>query len=190
MALRQLAALWGQTVPEGEFCPAAAKLNLRCLHAKGGLDDLRRLDRPAVLKLNDDPIAPRFALLTAMDSQRATLSIGGKSEQVNLDTLANRFDGSFITLWRTPRGWRDEVSAGDHGPDVDWLAKRLAALRGLKKPQDDQPLDGATQHLLREFQISQNLKADGVAGPKTFIRLSQLAGVSEPRLQTQAVAGK
>jgi general secretion pathway protein A len=190
MALRQLAALWGQTVPEGEFCPAAAKVNLRCLHAKGGLDDLRRLDRPAVLKLNDDPIAPRFALLTAMDSQRATLSIGGKSEQVNLDTLANRFDGSFITLWRTPRGWRDEVSAGDHGPDVDWLAKRLAALRGLKKPQDDQPLDGATQHLLREFQISQNLKADGVAGPKTFIRLSQLAGVSEPRLQTQAVAGK
>jgi general secretion pathway protein A len=190
MALRQLAALWGQTVPEGEFCPAAAKLNLRCLHAKGGLDDLRRLDRPAVLKLNDDPIAPRFALLTAMDSQRATLSIGGKSEQVNLDTLANRFDGSFITLWRTPRGWRDEVSAGDHGPDVDWLAKRLAALRGQKKPQDDQPLDGATQHLLREFQISQNLKADGVAGPKTFIRLSQLAGVSEPRLQTQAVAGK
>jgi general secretion pathway protein A len=189
-ALRQLAALWGQTVPEGEFCPAAARLNLRCLHAKGGLDDLRRLDRPAVLKLNDDPIAPRFALLTAMDSQRATLSIGGKSEQVNLDTLANRFDGSFITLWRTPRGWRDEVSAGDHGPDVDWLAKRLAALRGLKKPQDDQPLDGATQHLLREFQISQNLKADGVAGPKTFIRLSQLAGVSEPRLQTQAVAGK
>jgi general secretion pathway protein A len=190
MALRQLAALWGQTVPEGEFCPAAAKLNLRCLHAKGGLEDLRRLDRPAVLKLNDDPIAPRFALLTAMDRQRATLSIGGKSEQVDLDTLANRFDGSFITLWRTPRGWRDEVSAGDHGPDVDWLAKRLAALRGLKKPQDDQPLDGTTQQLLREFQISQNLKADGVAGPKTFIRLSQLAGVSEPRLQAQAVAGK
>jgi general secretion pathway protein A len=190
IALRQLAALWGQTVPEGEFCPAAAKLNLRCLHAKGGLEDLRRLDRPAVLKLNDDPIAPRFALLTAMDGQRATLSIGGKSEQVDLDTLANRFDGSFITLWRTPRGWRDEVSAGDHGPDVDWLAKRLAALRGLKKPQDDQPLDGATQQLLREFQVSQNLKADGVAGPKTFIRLSQLAGISEPRLQAQSVAGK
>ncbi|CAN7506653.1 AAA family ATPase [Pseudoduganella sp. LjRoot289] len=188
-ALRTMAGLWGQSVPDGEFCPAAAKLNLRCLHGKGGIDDLRLLNRPAVLKLNDDPVVPRFAVLTALSGQGATVEMAGKRETVGLDALASRFDGSFTTLWRAPRAWRDEVSAGDRGPDVDWLAKRLAALRGARKPQDNQPLDATTQRLLREFQISQNLKADGVAGPKTFIRLNQLAGVNEPRLQAPAQAG-
>src|SRR5471030_2293943 len=44
-ALRQLAALWGQSLPDGDSCAAAAKLNLRCLQGKGDLDDLRRVDR-------------------------------------------------------------------------------------------------------------------------------------------------
>ena len=65
----------------------------------------------------------------------------------------------------------------------------ISWLRGAKKPQDNQPLDAASQRLLREFQISQNLKADGVAGPKTFIRLNQLGGVNEPRLQASAQPG-
>lgn len=189
VALRQMASLWGQTVPAGEFCPAAARQNLRCLFGKGGLDDLRLLDRPAVLKLIDDPVSPRFAVLTAMDGQGATLEVAGKRETVRLEALASRFDGSFITLWRTPRGWRDEVTAGDHGPDVDWLAKRLAAMSGATKPQENRPMDAQTQHLLREFQLSQNLKADGVAGPKTFIRLNQLGGVNEPRLLAAAKPG-
>jgi general secretion pathway protein A len=189
VALRQMASLWGQTVPPGEFCPAAARQNLRCLFGKGGLDDLRLLDRPAVLKLIDDPVSPRFAVLTAMDGQGATLEVAGKRETVRLEALASRFDGSFITLWRTPRGWRDEVTAGDHGPDVDWLAKRLAALSGATKPQENRPMDAQTQRLLREFQLSQNLKADGVAGPKTFIRLNQLGGVNEPRLLAAAKPG-
>jgi general secretion pathway protein A len=189
VALRQMAALWGQTVPAGEFCPAAAKQNLRCLFGKGGLDDVRLLDRPVVLKLIDDPTTPRFATLTAMDGQGATLDIAGRRETVALAALASRFDGSFITLWRAPRGWRDEVSAGDHGPDVDWLAKRLASLSGAKPPQENRPMDAETQRLLREFQLSQNLKADGVAGPKTFIRLNQLGGVNEPRLLAPAKPG-
>src|SRR5476649_24767 len=53
-ALRQLAVLWGQSLPDGDACTAAAKLNLRCLQSKGGIDDLRQLDRPAVLLLHDD----------------------------------------------------------------------------------------------------------------------------------------
>jgi general secretion pathway protein A len=39
---------------------------------------------------------------------------------------------------------------------------------------------------LRAFQTKQQLKADGVAGPRTYIRLNQLTGVSEPRLLAAA----
>ncbi|OEZ60840.1 ExeA family protein [Duganella sp. HH105] len=189
-ALRQLAAIWGLALPDGEPCPTAARLNLRCLQVKGGIADLRLLDRPAMLTLHDDPTAANYVLLTAMDERSATIvAPGGKPESIALDALAARFGGEFTTFWRAPRSWRDEVSGGDHGPDVDWLARRLAQIYGLKKPQDDQPLSAGLRARLTDFQTEQHLKADGVAGPKTFIRLYQLGGVQEPRLLARANAG-
>jgi general secretion pathway protein A len=195
-ALRQLAGMWGLALADGDPCPTAARLNLRCLQTKGGIDDLRLLDRPAVLTLRDDPVAPNYVLLTALDKRNATITApGGAPQTIGLDALGARFGGEFTTFWRAPRSWRDEVSVGDHGPDVDWLAKRLSQLYELKKPQENQPLDAALRSRLTEFQTEQHLKADGVAGPKTFIRLYQLGGVQEPRLlaragKADAVAGK
>ncbi|MFS2021990.1 peptidoglycan-binding domain-containing protein [Massilia sp. CT11-108] len=43
-------------------------------------------------------------------------------------------------------------------------------------------MDEPTRRLLRAFQVKQNLKADGLAGPRTYMRLNQLSGVDEPRL--------
>ncbi|NVM76594.1 general secretion pathway protein A [Duganella sp. SG902] len=183
-ALRQLAGLWGLTLVDGDPCPTAARANLRCLPVKGTLEELRLLDRPAMLKLHDDPAAPNYVLLTALDEHTATIvSAGGKPQAVTLDALNARYDGEFTTYWRAPRNWRDEVRGGDQGPDVDWLAKRLSQIYDLKKPQENQPLDAPLRKRLIEFQTAQQLKADGVAGPKTFIRLYQLGGVQEPRLR-------
>ncbi len=195
-ALRQLAAMWGLALVDGDPCPTAARLNLRCLQTKGGIDDLRQLDRPAVLTLRDDPVAPNYVLLTALDKRNATIMApGGAPRTISVDALGARFGGEFTTFWRAPRSWRDEVSSGDRGPDVDWLAKRLSQIYELKKPLENQPLDAALRDRLTEFQTEQHLKADGVAGPKTFIRLYQLGGVQEPRLaaragKADAVAGK
>lgn len=194
-ALRQLASLWGLAVTASDPCAAAARLNLRCLQTRGGIDDLRQLDRPAVLTLRDNPVIPGYVVLTALDARGATIvAPGGKPERIGLDALAARLDGEFTTYWRAPHDWRDQVVAGDRGPDVDWLAQRLAQLYELAAPTANQPLDAALRKRLREFQAAQHLKADGVAGPKTFIRLYQLGGVQEPRLLAQsagtAAAGK
>ncbi|MTV41915.1 peptidoglycan-binding protein, partial [Duganella radicis] len=183
-ALRQLAGLWGLTLVDGDPCPTAARANLRCLPVKGTLEELRLLDRPAMLKLHDDPAAPNYVLLTALDEHTATITAaGGKPQTLSLEALTARYDGEFTTYWRAPRSWRDEVRGGDQGPDVDWLAKRLSQIYDLKKPQENQPLDAPLRKRLIEFQTAQQLKADGVAGPKTFIRLYQLGGVQEPRLR-------
>jgi general secretion pathway protein A len=183
-ALRQLASMWGLALPDGDPCASAARANLRCLQTKGGIEELRQLDRPAMLRLHDDPVAANYVLLTALDDKQATIvAAGGKPQKVGVDALSARLDGEFTTFWRAPRSWRDEVRSGDQGPDVDWLARRLSQIYDLKKPQENQPLDAALRKRLIEFQGAQNLKADGVAGPKTFIRLYQLGGVQEPRLQ-------
>ena len=68
----------------------------------------------------------------------------------------------------------------------------LAAVLGLLlmlAPALDQPLDARTQEWLRAFQAAQDLKADGVAGPRTYMRLNQLSGVAEPRLLAAAATG-
>jgi general secretion pathway protein A len=183
-ALRQLAGLWGLTLTTGDPCQTAARANLRCLQAKGSIEDVRLLDRPTMLKLHDDPAAPNYVLLTALDEGKATIvTAGGKPQTLSVEALTARYDGEFSTFWRAPKAWRDEVRSGDQGPDVDWLAKRLSQIYDLKKPQENQPLDADLRKRLTEFQTAQSLKADGVAGPKTFIRLYQLGGVQEPRLR-------
>ncbi|WP_374583733.1 AAA family ATPase [Pseudoduganella sp.] len=187
-ALRQLAAQWEIELAPGEGCPEAAKRNLRCWQTKGGLAEIRRLNRPVIIKLRDDPAKPRTVLLSALNAGKATLITGSGTETVPADALESRFDGSFMTFWRAPRSWREEVAQGDKGPDVDWLARRLAQINGIKKPRENQPLAGETLRYLREFQTAQGLRADGVAGPKTFIRLSQPGNLTEPRLL--AAAGK
>jgi general secretion pathway protein A len=71
---------------------------------------------------------------------------------------------------------------------VDWIAARLADLNKSAVPAGARPLDEPTRRLLRSFQAAQNLKADGVAGPRTYMRLNQLSGVEEPRLLAAAIA--
>lgn len=178
-ALRELGALWGMALTDGEPCEVAAKWNLRCYRGNGGLSELRLLDRPAVLALRD---LPSYAVLTSLNDAGATLRIAGKDQRLTLAALEARFTGQFVTYWRAPRGWRERVALGDRGADVDWLAKGLTQMRGLNPPRKNQPFDAKLQHLLSEFQQSQNLLADGVAGPQTFIRLIRLRGFKEPRL--------
>jgi general secretion pathway protein A len=188
-ALRELGAMWGQQLPPDQPCQGAPKLNLRCYQGRGGLYELRLLDRPAVVALHDGQKLG-YAVLSDMDENSATLSVNGQRQKVSVGALAARFDGEYTTLWKAPRGFRDEVHPGDTGPDVDWIGGRLAELNKQPSPRTGQPLDEPTRRLLRAFQSKQNLKADGVAGPRTYMRLNQLGGVDEPRLLAAGGTGK
>lgn len=186
--LRQLASLWGEQLPAGDACQAGTRAGLRCLHSRGGIAELRVLDRPAMLALRDADGREQLALLTRVQDGSATLMLDGKQQSLPLAQLAQGSDGSFTTFWRAPRSWRDEVPLGARGADVDWLAQRLAQQRGLPAPAANLPLDAEMQGQLRAFQQSQNLRADGLAGPKTYIRLMQLGDNAEPRLSSAAPA--
>ena len=180
-ALRELAALWGIALPQGDACQGGLRLNLRCHQGKGGLYELRLLDRPAILTLRDGAKVS-YAVLTGMDDSSVTLRINGKSHTVGVAALAARFDGAFTTFWKMSRFHRDQIAGGEQGPDVDWIAAGLAQLNGVAPPPAGQALDAPMREMLRDFQAKQNLKADGVAGPRTYMRLNQLTGVAEPRL--------
>lgn len=192
--LRQLAALWGEQIADGDVCQAAARAGLRCLHSRGGVAEVRVLDRPALLALHDAAGKPQLALLSKVEGEQAHILVDGKAHSLPLGELAQRSDSDFTTFWRAPRHWRDEVPLGARGPDVDWLATHLAQWRGIAVPAVNAPFDAAMQRTLLEFQQSQHLKADGLAGPKTFMRLMLMDNNTEPRLSAALpaalVAGK
>jgi general secretion pathway protein A len=187
VALGALAALWGPSFANlagadpKSICEAALHANLRCHAGRGGVYELRLLDRPAVVTLHDGP-RTGHAVLVGMDERSVTLAQGDRRERVDIAAFVARFGGEFTTFWRMPAAFRDVVGQGDRGPDVDWIAQRLAGLHSTTAPALDAPLDARTKEWLRAFQAAQDLKADGVAGPRTYMRLNQLSNVAEPRL--------
>ena len=194
-ALGVLGVLWGSDFGKlagadvKTMCEAALRVNLRCYQGRGGLYELRLLDRPAVVTLHDGA-RTGYAVLRAIDAEGVTLEADGRRERVTIAAFAARFGGEFTTFWRAPRAFRDVVAQGDRGADVDWLAQRLAASSGATGPAPDRPLDAAMKERLGAFQAKQGLKADGVAGPHTYMRLNQLSGVAEPRLLAAGGMGK
>lgn len=185
-AYRELAQLWGITLPDGEPCAVAQQKNVYCYKSGSGLAEIRQLDRPAILALRDDADKIHYAILTGLTNASATLRIGGASQTVSLIVLGRRFKGDFATFWRAPQSYRGKIAYGDRGEEIDWLAAQLAKLAGTQAPVPNQPLGPAVIKQVREFQSVQGLEVDGIVGPKTFMHLNNAAGIAEPRLKSSA----
>ena len=181
-AYAALFKLWGAAYEGRGFpCRAAETQGLRCFANRGGLNELRRLNVPAVLRLRKDGGGEFFATLAALDDASASFAVadGLKADglkKVAIGALADRWNGEYTVLWRLPPGYRDPIVPGVGGKATEWLKQALTQVNGAPVEAADLPRD------LRNFQIAEGLEADGVAGPKTIIRLIARADPSVPRL--------
>ncbi len=180
-AWRELAPAWKLTLAtdEADPCAAAQRAGLQCFRsANSTLALIRQLDRPSLLTLRDADDKPVYAVLTGLTNNSATLQLGDVSQAVSLVSLATLWRGDFATLWRAPPGYAGKVVDAGSGAIANWVGTQLAALNG-------QPLaasGAAWKAQVSSFQLSQGLKADGLAGPTTFMQLNRATGVDEPRL--------
>jgi general secretion pathway protein A len=182
-AWRELARSWNVELPaEGEPCEAAQRQGLQCFTRSLGLPLIRELGRPGILTLDAGSGAPRYALLTALTRDTATLRAGGTEQTVTLPALAARWQGTFSTLWKMPPGY---ATRGVPQPaTVDWMAAGLARATGASAPGPHRTVDAALRVELKSFQTARGLAADGQPGPMTFMQLNRAAGIDEPRLRT------
>ncbi|MGI4935236.1 MAG: AAA family ATPase [Janthinobacterium lividum] len=191
--LPALATYWGATLAAGEPCTAAQIAGLHCYAGRGGLAELRQLNRPAVLGLRDAQRQVRPVLLLELAASQATLRIDGQPQSISLAALEKVFSGEFATFWRAPQGFRERLKVGDQGADVEWLARQLAGAASLGSsaglPAAQAParvFDEALSLQLRQYQQARGLLADGIAGPRTLMSLNQVAGIREPQLRAAA----
>ena len=176
-AWRALARFWGASLGPGEPCVAAASQSLLCFRSRGGLAEVRQLDRPGIVRLVDARGRAAHALLTAFNGEQATLGIGGDVITVPLAELARVWRGDYATFWRAPPGYREgDVTATAAG--TAWLAQRLAATDGQGAASSREAL----RSRVAAFQLANGLTPDGVAGPLTLMQLGRTGGGDEPRL--------
>ncbi|MDH4289197.1 MAG: AAA family ATPase [Aquincola sp.] len=187
-AWRELAPQWGIALPADapDPCAAAQRAQWQCFKsANGGLPLIRQLDRPGFISLRDEAGRTQHALLTGLDARHATLRLGPNQPalQVTLVSLANLWPGDFATYWRAPEGYSGVVTEGMRGPVVDQLGAQLAAARGEPAPTGASIFDAEMRARVMAFQIAHGLRADGIAGPTTFMQLARASGTQlEPRL--------
>jgi general secretion pathway protein A len=178
-AWRALARFWGAALGPGEPCSVAASQSLLCFRSRGGLAEVRRLDRPGIVRLVDARGRTAHALLTAFDGEQATLAVGGIATRVPLAELAQVWRGDFSTFWRAPPGYR-EGDIASTGAGSAWLAQRLPGGEGqaASSPSGREGLRAR----VAAFQMAHGLTPDGVAGPLTLMQLARAGGSDEPRL--------
>ena len=183
LAYAALFRAWGAQYQGGDACKQAEGLGLRCRSARGGLDELRELNRPAVLLLRDEQGREFHATLSALEDRTASFNLGAHTRTVALGALAAQWAGQYTVLWRMPADARVNIRSGERGPAVAWLARQLAQAQGRTLEPGATPLfDDAMLRQVKQFQLTEGLIPDGVVGTRTLMRLAGVADKTAPKL--------
>jgi general secretion pathway protein A len=186
-AMRVLLRRWGvelNDLGDGDPCQRVTDYGLRCELDQGGWSGMRFFDRPALIRLAADEGADGYAAVGAFDDEKVTLDKLEGSERVPVAVLDDYWNGEYLILWQPPPVGTGVISPSSAGEDVRWLRKLLSQVPDLAVDATDSGIfDQALGKVVRRFQELEGLEIDGVAGPKTLIRLHSAVAMPEiPRL--------
>ena len=167
---------WGYRSTAGtddQACAEALRVELACMHRSGSWTAVKQFDRPAQLVLTGPDGRQVTVLLRALKGNTAVVDVDGKVLDVSQADLQKYWFGKFRLLWKTPPGGRSVLRPGYRGQDVQWLREQLAAVQGVTAmPSVSKSYGQSLKKQVQQFQLSQGLNADGVAGPETLIFLN------------------
>ncbi len=182
MAYSTLFHAWGVQSSNSNGAPPAPG-GLRCRNVRGGFDELKNFNRPAVLSLRDRRGREFYATLTALNDDTATVMVGTSTRSITHSALVTQWSGDYIIVWRSPPFAQENIWPGERGPAVQWLRKQLAILQNTPEDATDDPsFDDALVDQIKQFQREHGLIPDGAIGLPTLVRLSSMADPTAPSL--------
>jgi general secretion pathway protein A len=189
IAFATLLHAWGETEAGATPCEPNGSSTLRCRIARGDLDELRRLNRPAILEMRDAQDRPFFACQTHLDERSATFTFGAATRRVSLGAVASQWSGHYIAMWRMPPEVGSLIRPGERGPAVVWLRRQLvqAGMDGMN-PSNDPVFDDTMVHKVKQYQLKHGLLADGAIGTQTLMHLAGVTDQAGPTLQRKSGA--
>ena len=185
---------WGLLYPHKKMTSpetVARQNQFILVRQKASFGYLRRLNRPAILRLTDLAGKDFYATLTAIEGDKVVLRKGTLVQKVAISAVLQQWMGDFIVLWQPPPGYRGVLMPGDRGITVNWLARQFAVLNGLEEGGAGKNVyDENLQAQVIAFQASEGLPVDGLAGQMTIMRLSARVASGQPQLENLAVIQK
>lgn len=140
-AFRNLAASWGEQLPERLIQPACqvlAQSGLRCV-GFNNWGQLERFNRPAILVLNHGNQLHRV-IVNSIDQDNADLTIGEQRLSVPVSVLRSRWNKSGVLFWRPIPSLGELYQLGDRGPSTVQVKAALnSALSIARMPLLDSP---------------------------------------------------
>jgi general secretion pathway protein A len=177
VVLSRLLAVWSAspTVQPGENpCQALAREQIACYKSLGDWNNLRQLDRPAILTLSSGRGGVQHVLLRELGEADALLDTAIGPLRLSLEQIDLLWTGEFLLLWRR------QVPESSIGPaskrgSIVWLRQQLAEAEGRTlAPPVSGAFDTEMVEALARFQAAHGLGRVGHAGPRTLIALSNL----------------
>jgi general secretion pathway protein A len=185
-ALGSLLKFWQGSYVEGadDACTQAQQQGLECVSLRSSLAQVRELNRPAVLVLSDAERHTHQVVLTALQTDYATLQIGNHTTHVAIADLSAWWFGDLVLMWRPAAPTVNSLAAGARGPAVRELRNRLTRWGGAVAISSSMEFDAELTRMVEEFQKAHHLTADGIAGLDTQLLLdSELAAPGSPLLR-------
>lgn len=175
--MARLIGLWqpGLNIPRGEnVCRVLARNSLDCYKGEASWEELREINRPAILTLDFEDGSRQHVLLRGMRGDTVTLDTASGPLQLTQTMLDPLWNGEFLLLWNKPIPDK-EISRETSGDSIIWLRQQLALA-------DGKTLTGALptnfgpelRAQLARFQAARGIAEDGVAGPRTLLLLGNL----------------
>jgi general secretion pathway protein A len=139
-------------------------------------------NRPAVLRLITPAKMQVYVTLLAIENKQALLQHGNKTINIPLATIGEMWTGDFLFIWQPSKFYTAPFSEGTKGPIVAWLAQQFAQLDNQPTLLAEQTFNPALAQRVKLFQTHHQLKADGVVGLKTLLKLNQQLGLEQTLL--------
>jgi len=160
-------------------CNQAKNFSLRCLHKQGNLTSLKKLNRPAALRVISPNGKRRYVAITEIHNDIATVYSGGKSFKITLNQLDQYWHGTFVLLWKEPSGYTSPVKQGESDVIINWLQSQFD-ISGGTSTGNLYSRELSTK--VRAFQKKHHLISNGIIGPITIIHLNTQSNKEIPTL--------
>jgi len=178
-AYEQLLDVWGisaSVASQTSLCSAADQSGLSCQQDSAlQLPELFEINRPGLVRIAPSNESQHLYMLSELNDSELLLSNSQGIRRLPPDEFERQWDGEFIYLWPTPAGYKGLVAPGTENPElVSWVQQQLVdILDGYEYIYNGGVYSPLIADSVAEFQTSQGLKADGLLGPRTLLRLME-----------------
>lgn len=181
-AFAGLFRVWGKVPFKGlTACQSAFEQGLSCYQQQGNWMSLTRLNYPAVVYLVDDNQQDFYGAVIAVDGEQLLMQLGEQQLWVERTWFNQHFSGTFEILWQAPNLPMMEISQKSSPGQWQWLENALAQVTNRPARRVSQ-FDLKLENDLKAFQSQHGLRADGIAGNQTLVRLNLYLSDQGPRL--------